>query len=274
MGDWKATVVVLVPLVAVIVLVLLPWSVKLWAPTPTVKAPVFAMVFTARLPATFTLPVKLELLPMVWPLIAPELTVPPTLRLPLVVRLPLDATVSLLLPLTCKSRRLPVAAAFVLLIVSILPLAWLLTTLSCANDGAEVVAISWAVSTVPLVTLKLVLLKAARPFVVLVASLIVITPPTVLTLLPAVPWIVIAPFALLTVVTPPDPGQVVKPGVVPVITRHCPLLPVAVFTALVPFPTSTPLLVKLLRPVPPLETARGFVRLRLAKVGVLVTAIS
>jgi hypothetical protein len=76
---------------------------------------------------------------------------------------------------------------------------------SCPNDGAEVVAISWMVLTAPELTLKLVALKLARPFTALVASLMVMVVAELETLPADAPCKVSAPVRLLTLETPAEP---------------------------------------------------------------------
>ena len=59
--------------------------------------------------------------------------------------------------------------------------------------GDEVVAIPCTVSTLPLVTVRLVELNEARPFMAVVASWIVMVPPAVTMLVPVIDVMVMAP---------------------------------------------------------------------------------
>ena len=164
-GAWKATVVVLAPLVAVMVLELLPCSVKLWLVAPTVKLllgvivlavsvpPTVAPPFKDAAPVTANVPVKLAELLIVCPLIVP-----------LSVRAPDGATANRLLPFKRKSTKFPVALALVLFTVNITPLAWLDVRVSWPKVGVAVVWISWIVFIVPDNALKLLALNWAIPF--------------------------------------------------------------------------------------------------------------
>jgi hypothetical protein len=78
--------------------------------------------------------------------------------------------------------------------------------------GVEVVAIPCTVSTLPLVTVKLVELNEARPLMAAVASWMVIVPPAVTILVPVIEVRVMAPVWLLTLVTPEPPLLVRQVG--------------------------------------------------------------
>lgn len=170
-GFWKATVVVLAPLVAVIVLLALPCIKKLWVVAPTVSALVGVMVlavnvpvtvappFKLAAPATASVPVRLAVLLIVWPF-----------NVPTRVILPAGVTAKRLEPFNCKSSKLPVAPTFVLFTNSMPLVAWLLVTVKRPNVGALDTAISWMVFTTPPLALKFVLLNWAIPFCAVLAS--------------------------------------------------------------------------------------------------------
>jgi len=123
------------------------------------------MVFTVSAPPTLSVPVKLAVFEIVWPLIAPVVVRPP---------------------------KVGVAAVWIF----------------CIRLMA------------PLDAVKLVLLNEAIPFVVVVASSIVIVVPT-----PDVLLIDRAPVKPSTDDTPPLPGQAAKVGAPAVETRQSPAPP-------------------------------------------------
>ena len=71
--------------------------------------------------------------------------------------------------------------------------------------------------------------------------------------------IVTTPVKPLTLLTPPEPGQLAKLNEPPEPeTKHWPaVLVLTVATALVPCPTNIPFVARLARPVPPLATPRA-----------------
>jgi len=71
--------------------------------------------------------------------------------------------------------------------------------------GLLVVAIPCTVSTLPLVTVRLVELNEARPLMAAVASWIVMVPPAVTMLVPVIDVMVMAPVWALTLETPEEP---------------------------------------------------------------------
>lgn len=135
-GDWKASVLVFAPLVADKAVEALPCKVKLCAVEPTVIALVGVIVFAVSVPVTLappfklaapamaSVPVKLAALLIVWPF-----------RVPVSVIAPAGLTAMRLVPLSCKSIRLPVPLAFVLFTSSIGLVAWLLFKVSAPNVG-------------------------------------------------------------------------------------------------------------------------------------------
>jgi hypothetical protein len=121
---------------------------------------------------------------------------------------------SLLMPLAAVPRLVLAPAA---LVAPVPPLVTgrAVDKVRALKVGDEVVAMSCIVSTLPLVTVKLVELNEARPFIAAVASWMVMVPPAVMILEAVMEAMVIAPVWLLmleTPVVPPLPPVVKQVG--------------------------------------------------------------
>ena len=131
--------------------------------------------------------------------------------------------------------------------------------------GVAAMSMFWMRLIAPLDAVKLVALNDAIPFVVVEALSIVIELPE-----PEVLLMVNAPVRPSTEVTPPLPGHAAKVGAPAVETKQRPAPPaLTVVSAALPWPITTPLLVKLDAPVPPLPTVSDDESVKPAKVGLL-----
>jgi hypothetical protein len=135
------------------------------------------------------------------------------------------------------------------------------------NVGVAAVLMFCMVLMAPLVAVKFVALKLAIPLAAVLALSSVIDEPPADEL-----FIVIGPVSPLSVLTPPEPGQVLNVGEPTVETKHCPALPAATLLSdEVPLPMTTPLAPIVFVPVPPFATDSGLDNVRPANVGLLLT---
>jgi hypothetical protein len=118
---------------------------------------------------------------------------------------------SLLMPLAAAPR-LVLAPAVLVAPVPPLVTGRAVVRVRAAKVGLDVMLIPCTVSTLPLVTVKLVELNEAKPLMVELASWIVMVPPLVTMLVPVIAVIVMAPVWLLRLETPavPPPPPLVK----------------------------------------------------------------